>query len=105
MTLYNLNYSGSDDNAGESFGNSSEEVRKKFGRSSVEHHELLDQETNTTQMGILKLLQSNPNMTADDLSKQTGVSRRAIEKNIKILKDCGRLIRHGSTKAGYWEVV
>ena len=30
---------------------------------------------------------------------------RSIEKNIKKLKELGILIRHGSPKNGYWEVI
>lgn len=54
---------------------------------------------------ILDYLASNPSMTATDLSLKTGLSSRAIEKNIKKLKDNGLLVRHGSARAGYWEVL
>ncbi len=30
---------------------------------------------------------------------------RSIEKNIKKLKELGILVRHGSPKNGYWEVI
>ena len=80
-------------------------LRKKFGRSSEEVRDNHISEASNTQKMILDYLASNPSMTAADLSLKTGLSSRAIEKNIKKLKDCGLLICHGSTKAGYWEVL
>ena len=34
-----------------------------------------------------------------------GIASRNIENNIKKLKEYGILIRHGSPKNGYWEIV
>lgn len=39
------------------------------------------------------------------MADQIGVARRNIEANIKKLKERGILIRHGSPKNGYWEIV
>ena len=39
------------------------------------------------------------------LAEKIGVASRNIENNIKKLKECGILIRHGSPKNGYWEIV
>ena len=102
VTLYNLNYGANGGNTG---GETSEEVREKCGESSVKVRDNHVSEANNTQNRILDYLASNPNMTATDLSLKTGLSIRAIEKNIKKLKDCGLLVRHGSARAGYWEVV
>ncbi|MBR1583571.1 MAG: winged helix-turn-helix transcriptional regulator [Spirochaetales bacterium] len=102
VTLYNLNYGVNGDDIG---GETSEEVREKFGKSSVKVRDNHVSKANNTQKRILDYLASNPNMTATDLSLKTGLSIRAIEKNIKKLKDCGLLVRHGSARAGYWEVV
>ena len=102
VTLYNLNYGANGGNTG---GEASEEVREKFGESSVKVRDNHVSEANNTQNRILDYLASNPNLTATDLSIKTGLSIRAIEKNIKKLKDNGLLVRHGSARAGYWEVL
>ena len=60
---------------------------------------------NATQKKILELLASKPNMTAVDLSVQIGIARRNIEANIKVLRERGLLVHHGSTKSGHWEVI
>ena len=44
-------------------------------------------------------------LSATKMAEQLGVSSRSVEKNIKKLKEYGVLIRHGSPKNGYWEVV
>ena len=79
--------------------------RKNIGRTSGEHRENSTIEMNMTQKKILELLTSKPNMTAVELSIQIGIARRNIEANIKVLKELGLLVRHGSTKSGHWEVI
>jgi biotin operon repressor len=39
------------------------------------------------------------------LAGQIGITSRNIESNIKKLKEKGILIRHGSPKSGYWEIL
>lgn len=51
------------------------------------------------------MLSADSGMTGADLAKQIGISKRNIETNIKKLKELGVLLRHGSSKGGYWEVV
>ena len=53
----------------------------------------------------VKLLSENPQLSAVKLAEKIGVASRNIENNIKMLKEYGILIRHGSPKNGYWEVV
>ena len=62
-------------------------------------------ELNDTQRKILKLLWKNNQLSAAKLAEKIGVASRNIEINIKKLKEEGFLIRHGSPKSGYWEVI
>lgn len=62
-------------------------------------------ELNETQGKILKLLWKNNQLSAAKLAEKIGVASRNIESNIKKLKEDGFLIRHGSPKSGYWEVI
>ena len=54
---------------------------------------------------ILNLLKADPRLTQADLAKRVKLSVKAIEKNIRRLKDEGRLCRIGPDKGGHWEVV
>ena len=54
---------------------------------------------------LLELLQDNPKLSAAKAAEQIGLSSRQVERIIKGLKDSGKLVRHGSDRGGYWEVV
>ena len=60
---------------------------------------------NDTQQKIIKLLSEDHQLSAVKLAEKIGVASRNIENNIKKLKEYSILIRHGSPKTGYWEIV
>ena len=62
-------------------------------------------ELNSTQQEIVKLLSKNNQLSAAKLAEKIGVASRNIESNIKKLREYGLLVRNGSPKSGYWEVV
>jgi len=51
---------------------------------------------------ILILIKENQHITIPELSHSLTISTRAIEKNIKSLKEAGILNRKGSDKTGHW---
>ena len=91
MTLENKN-----------IGETSEKHRRNIGEAS-EKQETVD--FNSTQLEILKLLMENNRLSAVKLAEKIGVASRNIENNIKKLKELDILVRHGSPKNGYWEVI
>ena len=86
-----------DGESSEKFGESS----VKFGESSVKFGDL---SINETQKGILRVIERNNYISAASIAETMGVTTRAIEKNIKELRERGILIRHGAARGGYWEV-
>ena len=60
---------------------------------------------NDTQQKIIKLLLEDNQLSAVKLAEKIGVASRNIENNIKKLKKRGILVRHGSPKNGYWEII
>jgi predicted HTH transcriptional regulator len=52
---------------------------------------------------IFKLIQDNATITTQELAQTIGITTSAIEKNIKKLKQEGRLERIGSDRSGYWK--
>jgi ATP-dependent DNA helicase RecG len=54
---------------------------------------------------VLNLLQANGQLSAKSLAGQLGISSRAVEKQIDLLKKSGRLARIGPAKGGYWKVL
>ena len=53
----------------------------------------------------MNLLSEDDQLSAVKLAERIGVASRNIENNIKKLKEYGFLIRRGSPKNGYWEVI
>lgn len=58
-----------------------------------------------TAQKIIDLVISDPSITADNMANKIGVTKRAIEKNIKNLRTMGILIHEGSDKTGYWRII
>ena len=58
---------------------------------------------NTDQ--ILAYLKENPSATRQQLAAETGLTIRGVERNLKVLKNAGRIRRVGPAKGGHWEVV
>ncbi len=81
---------------------------KTFGvnaESSVENTSTCQKSVGRTAQKIIDLVISDPSITADSLASRIGVSKRAIEKNIKNLREKGILVHEGSDKAGYWRII
>ena len=58
-----------------------------------------------TRDTILRTIKENPQITMAELAEKTGISAKAIEKQIARLKKDSLLIRVGPDKGGHWEVV
>ncbi|MDC9622941.1 Fic family protein [Xenorhabdus sp. XENO-7] len=69
-------------------------------KMSVENLPLL----NRTSQKILSFIADHPAITMSQLADELGVSRRTIERNIKVLQENGHLIRVGAKKGGYWQI-
>lgn len=54
---------------------------------------------------ILEQLKGDPTLSAKALAEKLGISARAVEKQIDLLKKEGRLSRIGPAKGGYWKVI
>lgn len=54
---------------------------------------------------VLTLLRIQSNITAKEISEQTGFSTRKISRIIKELRETGVIVRVGSNKKGYWKIL
>lgn len=73
--------------------NSSVETEKKFGTNGK------------TSVQILELIKADPKITLQEIAEKTNRSKRAIEMQVKKLRENGVLRRVGATKNGHWEIV
>ena len=85
-------------------GKTSAKNLKSIGETSVKARKSIGVELNATQKSIIDLLSENVQMSGTELAERIGISKRNIETNIKKLKEKGLLVRHGSARAGYWEI-
>ena len=60
---------------------------------------------NKTQEKIMAILYVDKFATYDVISKQLGVERTTVWRNIKKLQEIGRIRRIGGDNGGYWEIV
>ena len=70
-------------------------------RGSEKTSEKLSEKTSEK---ILRILKQSPEMTIGQSSSAIGITTRSIERNLKKLKETGRLRRVGPDKGGRWEV-
>ena len=84
----------------ERFGVTNNASMKKFGAK-----EEASKRVSRTGQKIIDLVISDPSITAEAMSVKIGVSKRAVEKNIKELRERGILVHEGSDKAGYWRII
>lgn len=75
-------------------GSAGETPGKSSGKSSEKSSEK-----------ILHHLRATPTLSAKALAEKLGVSSRAVEKQIDLLKKEGSLRRIGAAKGGHWEVL
>ena len=59
---------------------------------------------NDRRKQIVKIIEKNSKITANDLSKYFKVSERTIERDLKVLTDEKIIEYVGSAKSGYWKV-
>jgi predicted transcriptional regulator len=57
------------------------------------------------QKSVIELISADNLITIDALAATIGVSKSAIEKNIRKLKEAGLLERKNGDRCGYWEIV
>ena len=57
------------------------------------------------QARILNLIQENPHISKNELSKKIGLSETSIYNNIQKLKAQGYIERVGADKNGYWKIL
>ena len=58
--------------------------------------------TGKRESRIIDLIKENPNINADEIAQELGVSIRTIRSALKSLKDNGKIERVGSKKSGKW---
>ncbi len=53
---------------------------------------------------IVEILKEQPDISQEALGESLGVTRRVVQKFIKVLKETGRIERVGGKRYGHWKV-
>ena len=73
------------------------EVRKQKTKSSERSSETNDL--------IIDIIKQDPHITAAEIAMQLNMSSRGVEKQIRKLRELGKIKRTGGRFGGYWEIV
>ena len=85
LILFNLNYI-----EGQDAENAVDKSSEKFGENSL----------NETQKSILRLIKEDKSVSASMMAERLDITQRAVEKNIKSLREQGILVRCGAARGG-----
>ena len=97
VTLWNLNYDGSDNNT--TTAKASQEV--EFVKEPVE----FTKEFIKASRQIYKLISQNPQISAMQMSESMGLSHRQVQKYLRRLQELGKIARVGGRKMGEWKII
>ena len=81
-----------------------DEYIKKFGENEKSSEKKFRDNQKSSEI-ILELLKENPKLSAKKLSKQIGITSRAVEKQLASLVEKGFIKHEGSPKGGHWEIL
>ena len=87
---------------------SSGKVREKSSGNGTPESTLKSTPKSTlkgTRKAIIEIIESNPNVTLDQIAGQLGLNPRGIDKHIKKLKTMGLLNRVDGNNGGHWEII
>ena len=93
-------YPVNEDGSEEKFGDSDKSSEKKFGEITKNKKSV-----GKTAQKIIDLVISDPSISAEAMAYRIGVSSRAVEKQIAMLRTMGILIREGADHGGYWRII
>lgn len=62
-------------------------------------------EKQKSSMKILELIKQNPKITLEEIANVLGISKRAVEKQVKKLREARTIERIGSDRSGWWKII
>ena len=89
------------------FGENKKSSEKKFGdnkKSSVQNTKSFGVNEKTS-VQIVEIMKNTPNVTLQEIAEKVNRSKRAVEMQVKKLREQGIIKRVGADKNGHWEVL
>lgn len=88
----------------EGCGDSSETSILSSERSSERKAKSSERGSETKDL-IIDIIKQNPHITAAEIAMQLNMSSRGVEKQIRKLRELGKIKRTGGRFGGYWEII
>lgn len=88
-----------------SYENNYDSFSIEFSRNNMPKNGIINGTLNKFELQLISLLRDNPSYKTAELVLKTGKSLRTVNRGITSLKGKGLLVRKGSLKTGYWEVL
>lgn len=85
------------ENSGATDGKTSVQTKENFG--------VKGEKPGKTSVQIISLMKNNANITTQEIAENLNRSKRAVEMQIKKLREQGIIRRIGADKNGHWEIV
>ena len=77
----------------------------KSGDKSSDKVAINEESSEKSSEKIIELIKNDPNISAAAIAEQIGLSSRAVEKQLKKLRDENLIRRVGPDKGGHWEII
>lgn len=68
-------------------------------------NKLFKEKVNKTMEGMMELMEENPKITSEEMSKSLSTSLPNIKKSLRILTDKGYILRLGNNRSGTWNLL
>ena len=95
------------ENSSETTSRSSETTSKssETASKSSERKAKSSERGSETKDLIIDIIKQNPHITAAEIAMQLNMSSRGVEKQIRKLRELGKIKRTGGRFGGYWEII
>lgn len=81
------------------------EMKEKNGANDAKNGAKVGTKKENAKNEIIERIKENPQITQNELATELGVSRRTVQRMLEDLIKNNRVVRVGSKRAGYWEIV
>ena len=108
VTLWNLNYDGSDNNTTTNKASRKMEFIKEpveFTKEFIKEPVEFTKEFIKASRQIYKLISMNPKVSTIQMADSMGLSTRQVLKYLKRLQELGKIARIGGRKMGEWKII
>ena len=81
------------------------EISSETASKSSERKARSSERGSETKDLIIDIIKQNPHITTAEIAMELNMSSRGVEKQIRKLRELGKIKRTGGRFGGYWEII